>query len=80
MTQYKYIDCSKSSGPGECVGVLSSMPKSLVIENCDSIHIFQGTLDVKFDLPADLEQFDSLVINSVTFERKRSEQEGVNYD
>lgn len=80
MTQYKYIDCNTSSGLGDCVGLLSSMPKSLIIENCDSIHIHQGTLDVKFDLPADLEQFDLLVINSVTFERKRSEQEGVSYD
>lgn len=80
MTQYNHIDCNASSGLGECVGLLSSMPKSLIIENCDSIHIYQGTLDVKFDLPADLEQFDSLVINGVTFERKRPEQEGVNCD
>lgn len=87
MAKYKQIknthtDCITSLG--ESVDSWSA-PKSIVIGNCDSIHITQGTLDIKFNLPTDLEQFDTLIINGVTFERKKSEQEskikeGVRYD
>lgn len=75
MTKYNYTDCIVNLN-SESVGLLSPMPQSIVIDNCDSIHIYQGTLDIKFNLPTDLEQFDSLIINGVTFERKEPEQEG----
>lgn len=75
MTKYSYADCVVKQSC-ESIDLLSTRPQSIVIENCESIHIHQGTLDIKFNLPTDLEQFDTLVINGVTFERKKPEQEG----